>query len=145
MFIKCCSEGGTKGVHLILGAPFTKHPFPASINNHIRYEVWYWITFPFPNFNGAAAEVLEWIGNLFQHFIGRVLELDPCFLGSCKIILVLPAIKGLLSRETTQCGDRFIRVSLYHGPLTRYVKLRVAHALGMPGKFPPPTDFKGNR
>ena len=27
-----------------------------------------------------------------------------------------------------------------HGPLTRYVKLRVAHAPGMPGTFsPPPT------
>ena len=25
-----------------------------------------------------------------------------------------------------------------HGPLTRYVKLRVAHALGMPGTFSPP-------
>ena len=28
-----------------------------------------------------------------------------------------------------------------HGPLTRYVKLWVAHALGMPGTFsPPPTS-----
>ena len=26
----------------------------------------------------------------------------------------------------------------HHGPLTRYVKLRVAHALGMPGTFSPP-------
>ena len=26
----------------------------------------------------------------------------------------------------------------YHGPLTRYVKLRVAHAPGMPGTFSPP-------
>ena len=33
----------------------------------------------------------------------------------------------------------------YHGPLTRYVKLLVAHAPGMPGTFPPATDFKGNR
>ena len=30
-----------------------------------------------------------------------------------------------------------------HGPLTRYVKLRVAHALGMSGMFsPPPTSKK---
>ena len=27
---------------------------------------------------------------------------------------------------------------LFHGPLTRYVKLRVAHAPGMPGTFSPP-------
>ena len=30
----------------------------------------------------------------------------------------------------------------FHGPLTRYVKLRDAHA---PGTFSPPPDFKGNR
>ena len=34
---------------------------------------------------------------------------------------------------------------LIHGPLTRYVKLQVAHAPGMPGTFSPATDFKGNR
>ena len=32
-----------------------------------------------------------------------------------------------------------------HGPLTRYVKLRVAHAPGMPGTFFPEADFKGHR
>ena len=32
-----------------------------------------------------------------------------------------------------------------HGPLTRYAKLQVAHAPGMPGTFPPAADFKGNR
>ena len=29
-------------------------------------------------------------------------------------------------------------VSVHHGPLTRYAKLRVAHAPGMPGTFSPP-------
>ena len=33
----------------------------------------------------------------------------------------------------------------FHGSLTRYVKLWVAHAPGMPGTFSPTTDFKGNR
>ena len=28
-----------------------------------------------------------------------------------------------------------------HGPLTRYVKLQVAHAPGMPGTFSPAADF----
>ena len=32
-----------------------------------------------------------------------------------------------------------------HGPLTRYVKLQVAHAPGMPGTFSLAADFKGNR
>ena len=34
---------------------------------------------------------------------------------------------------------------LCHGPLTRYVRLQVAHAPGMPGTFPSAADFKGNR
>ena len=29
-----------------------------------------------------------------------------------------------------------------NGPLTRYVKLQVAHAPGMPGTFSPAADFK---
>ena len=32
-----------------------------------------------------------------------------------------------------------------HGPLTRYAKLQVAHAPGIPGTFSPAADFKGNR
>ena len=35
--------------------------------------------------------------------------------------------------------------ALTHGPLTRYVKLQVAHAPGMPETFSPAADFKGNR
>ena len=33
----------------------------------------------------------------------------------------------------------------WYGPLTRYVKLQVAHAPGMPGTFSPAAEFKGNR
>ena len=33
----------------------------------------------------------------------------------------------------------------WHGPLTRYVKLQVAHAPGMSGTFSPAADFKRNR
>ena len=36
-------------------------------------------------------------------------------------------------------------LSTSHGPLTRLVKLWVAHAPGMPGTFSPAADFKGNR
>ena len=35
--------------------------------------------------------------------------------------------------------------SCSNGPLTRYAKLQVAHAPGMPGTFSPAADFKGNR
>ena len=50
------------------------------------------------------------------------------------------------------CSQNYIKLSLMtcnqgllHGPLTRYVKLQVAHAPGMPGTFSPTADFKWNR
>ena len=46
-----------------------------------------------------------------------------------------------VSRPITEFADR----CRDHGPLTRYVKLQVAHAPGMPGTFSPAADFKGNR
>ena len=39
---------------------------------------------------------------------------------------------------TKICGT----TNVFHGPLTRYVKLRVAHAPGMPGTFSPPPTTK---
>ena len=42
-----------------------------------------------------------------------------------------------------RCGKD--QSNFLHGPLTRYVKLQVAHAPGMPGTFSPAVDFKGNR
>ena len=38
----------------------------------------------------------------------------------------------------------FIMRVAWNGPLTRYVKLQVVHAPGMPGTFSPAADFKGN-
>ena len=38
-----------------------------------------------------------------------------------------------------------VLLCIHFGPLTRYVKLRVAHAPGMPGTFSLAADFKGNR
>ena len=40
----------------------------------------------------------------------------------------------------TTCINNYI-----YGPLTRYVKLQVEHAPGMPGKFSPAAVFRGNR
>ena len=49
-------------------------------------------------------------------------------------------------REIVRPPQRWPACSLFgHGLLTRYVKLRVAHAPGMPGTFFPAADFKGNR
>ena len=37
----------------------------------------------------------------------------------------------------------YMAVSRYYGPLAKYVKLRVLHALGMPETFSPPTRVSG--
>ena len=45
---------------------------PAHISNYFHYKVGDEITYPFPNFNGATVEVLEWISNFITHFTGYV-------------------------------------------------------------------------
>ena len=39
------------------------------MNNYIHYKVWDEITYPFPNFNGTAVGVWEWISNFIPHFV----------------------------------------------------------------------------
>ena len=42
---------------------------PLWIGNYIiHYKVWYEITYPFTNLNGATAEVWEWKSNFIPHF-----------------------------------------------------------------------------
>ena len=69
-------------------------------------------------------------------------------------ILVTSQLKELLhsiwlhgTQITSQLNKRtpFHRTTHRHGPLTRYVKLQVAHAPGMPGTFSPAANFKENR
>ena len=65
--------------------------------------------------------------------------------------LPLPQIDGSnqtrLQRGSTSYSTDFLPLVWYndfrwcHGPLTRYVKLRVVHAPGMPGTFSPPMRF----
>ena len=50
----------------------------AWISNYIHYKVWYEITYPFLNFNGANVEVKEWISNSISHFTGCVITY-PCW------------------------------------------------------------------
>ena len=40
--------------------------------------------------------------------------------------------------------DKYPLTPLVNGPLARYVKIRVAHAPGMPGTFSPAANFRGN-
>ena len=46
---------------------------PGWISNHIHYKILDEITYPFPNFNGAAVEVWEWISNFTEHYIGHAI------------------------------------------------------------------------
>ena len=48
---------------------------PSMISNHIHYKVWEEITYPFPNFNGCANEVWEWISNLISPSLDMWLKL----------------------------------------------------------------------
>ena len=45
---------------------------PTWMSNYIHYEVWYEITYPFPNFNDATIEVLEWISNSYHTLLGAL-------------------------------------------------------------------------
>ena len=40
----------------------------AWIINHMPNKVWYEITFPFQNFNGATVDIWEWISNFIPNF-----------------------------------------------------------------------------
>ena len=61
----------------------------------------------------------------------RFEELSPTRMGLWQLSRTLP-----ITAKSAQ---------VIHGPLTRYVKLQVAHAPGMPGTFSPAADFKENR
>ena len=57
-------------------------------------------------------------------------------------------VTGFLSDIGLTYSIRYFRVDVnadVYGPLTRYVKLLVAHAPGIPGKFSPAADVKENR
>ena len=42
---------------------------PALVCNHTACKEWDEITYPFPNFNGAAVELWEWISKFILHFV----------------------------------------------------------------------------
>ena len=59
-----------------LWGPFYKYKLtliPAWISNHIHYQVWDEITYPFRNLNDCTIEVLEWISNFIPQLTGHVI------------------------------------------------------------------------
>ena len=66
---------------VVISGPFDRYGLPlipAGISNYIHYKMWDEITYLFPNFNGAAVGVWEWIGNFVPHFTGYVI-IHPCY------------------------------------------------------------------
>ena len=66
-----------------------------------------------------------------------------CKQEDCCISYVQNAMAQVVGHHLLQLVGQYVSTVEYiiHGPLTRYVKLRVAHAPGMPGTFsPPPTS-----
>ena len=46
---------------------------PALTSDHIHHNAWDEIIYPFPNFNGAAVEVWEWIRSFIPHLTRHVI------------------------------------------------------------------------
>ena len=56
--------------------PFYYHGLtliPAGISNRTHYKAWDEITYLFPNFNGTAIEVWEWISNYIPYITDHVI------------------------------------------------------------------------
>ena len=62
-----------KAICMFYGIYSTSEAVPAWMNNYIHYKMWDEITYSFPNFNGAAIEVCEWISNFIPHFTVHVI------------------------------------------------------------------------
>ena len=95
--------------------------------------------------------VLKYIGDLAQD-CSNSSALAMGLLQSCALPSYYPEHEKVTTTECTVSVITYpcLRFDTHllihvHGPLTRYVKLQVAHAPGMPGTFPPAADFKGNR
>ena len=48
------------------------------ISNHRHFNVWYEITYPFSNFNGATPEISEWISNFMPTLLYMWLFIHAC-------------------------------------------------------------------
>ena len=67
-----------------------------------------------------------------------ILVMQVCFQRFISHVSVVPPTAQLLRSDgfMESTHSKWSHVLECHGPLTRYVKLRVAHAPGMPGTFP---------
>ena len=67
-------------------------------SNHNRQNMRNEITYPFPNFNGAAVDVWGWTSNFVPHFVNVGIKVIPvCKMGSgtCPIRVVTPKLLSL--------------------------------------------------
>ena len=65
------------------------------INNYLPSNVWDGIIHQFPNFNGCAVEVWEWVSNFILHFIMDVTTHLCWDLSQSTLVKVAPGIEEL--------------------------------------------------
>ena len=126
------------------------------INMSIFKKLDVWLVSPLCH---HCVKINTFSSNLFDHYrVDMKRKSSPNTLimqkfSACKMLLcayVIPATVTLWSvvkpmpsyaiiSSSLQCGNAILN----HGPLTKYAKLWVAHASGMPGKFSPPLRFSG--
>ena len=73
------------------------------------------------------------------YFLGYTVCADG-LIDIVSVFISIDTDANYLTESSSTCN-----ITSHHGPLTRYVKLRVAHSPGIPETFLPATDFKGNR
>ena len=87
--------------------------------------------------------VLKIDGNYIHHSLAVALSIDSLF-------WLFPLISVFTNVDyrfhfclscCLSCLSHFTHNNLVYEPLARYVKVRIAHALGMPGPFSPPSRF----
>ena len=87
--------------------PFCVHGLaliPAWISNYIHNKVWDKNTYLFPNFNGVAVEVWEWISNSTHTLLG-IWFIHPCWDSSQPVL-----VKGA---KGVDIADIFLNRRLY--------------------------------
>ena len=69
----------TFGKHVTLTQKLTLRNFnQACISNHMHSKMGDEITYPFPNFNSCAVEVLQWVSNFIPQFIMDAITYPSC-------------------------------------------------------------------
>ena len=74
------------------------------ISNHIPSKVWNEITYPFPNFKGATAEVWIMVSNFTPHFMSKVITY-PCWYSNQNMLVKEATALYGAAPTVSRCSD----------------------------------------